>query len=261
MSVSAIIVVGANNTLRDNLMSLTVFPATYQDRYEADSLDVMATVEIQGATDTKLVGNVVAGSERSAYRLNGESCTEGEPTWANNTGHSTLLGLTMWQEDCLQKEECSRFNGFYIYKSFSYGFYSNGICSIVIQNSKFVDNSISVFPYIMRPDAREHGFSRKFVKISKSLFVGASDTYDCETDIMRLNDHPHIKISVTLRSWAFERVAGRIALGWPMFACGNNLAPKHPLNDPHTPSALYGNIIFEGLQNIPIWRYPFWQSK
>jgi len=264
VSVSAIIVVGSNNTLRDNLMSLTVFPPTYQDRYEENTLNVMATVEIHGATGTKLVGNVVAGSERSAYRLNGESCTEGEPTWANNTGHSTLLGLTMWQDDCLQTEECSRFNGFYIYKSFSYGFYSNGICSIVIENSKFVDNSISIFPYIMRPDARTHGFSRKFVKIHKSLFVGASDTYDCKTDIMSLNDHPNIKISVNLRSWAFKRVAGRIALGWPMFACENNLAPKHPLNDPHTPSALYGNIVFEGmvcLQNIPIWRYPFWQSQ
>ena len=227
-------------------MTLSVFPSTYQDRYEEYTLDWMASIEIQEATNTSLVGNVVAGSERAAYRLNGESCTGGEPTWVNNTAHSTVLGLTMWQSDCLRSELCSRFNGFYVYKSFSYGFYSNCICSIVIQNSMFVDNGMSIFPYVLGPDARVHGFRRSFLKVYDSLFVGASDSYNCTTDVMRAEDHANIRLSKTAISWAFNRKYGRIAIGWPIFASGDNLAPKHPLNDAKSPPALYGNIIIKG---------------
>ena len=51
-------------------------------------------------------------------------------------------------------------------------------------------------------------------------------------------------------SWAFTQDAGRIALGWPMFASGNNNAPFRLLNDPHTPPAMYGHIIVEGNFNL-----------
>ena len=237
---------GNNNTLRDNLLALALFPGCYQDRYESDSLDWMASIEAQNATNTSLVGNVVAGSERAAYRLNGESCNLDEATWANNTAHSTVMGLTMWQPDCLRLELCSRFNGFYVYKSFSYGFYSNCICSIFIENSKFVDNGMSIFPYIREPDVREHAFKRKFLKVRDSLFVGASESYNCTTDVMPMEDYAHIRLSKTAISWAFHRHNGRIALGWPMFSSGDNLAPMLELNNPHDPPALYGNIIFEG---------------
>ena len=243
--------IGNNNTLRDNLVTLSVFPGSYQDRFEEHTLDWMASIEIQNATNTSLIGNVVAGSERAAYRLNGESCTDGEATWANNTAHSTVMGLTMWQPDCLRLELCSRFNGFYVYKSFSYSFYSNGICSIIIENSKFVDNSISIFPYIMNPDARVHALKRKFLKIYDSLFVGASASYDCKTDVMKRDDHKHIALmAASTLSWAFSSTVGRVALGWPMFASGDNLAPIHPLNDPREPPALYGQTIFQGMDTV-----------
>ena len=238
--------VGNNNTLRDNLVTLSVFPGSYQDRFEEHTLDWMASIEIQNATNTSLVGNVVAGSERAAYRLNGESCTDGEATWANNTAHSMVMGLTMWQSDCLKRELCSRFNGFYVYKSFSYGFYSNSICSVVIENSKFVDNGMSIFPYIKEPPAQEHAFKRKFLKVYDSLFVGASDSYDCKTDVMKEADHKNIILSHTAISWAYSKTVGRVALGWPMFASGDNLAPILPLNNPHEPPALYGHITFQG---------------
>ena len=243
---SAIIVIGNNNMLRDNLVTLSVFPGSYQDRYEVHNLEFMASIEIQEATNTSLVGNVVAGSERAAYRLNGESCAGGESMWVNNTAHSTVMGLTMWDTDCLQREMCSLFNGFYVYKSFSYGFYSNCICSIVIQNSKFVDNGMSIFPYIMGPGAQGHAFKRKFLKVFDSLFVGASDSYNCTTDVMRAEDHANIRLSGPAISWAFKHNYGRIALGWPMFASGGNLAPVMALNKPMAPPALYGNTIFEG---------------
>ena len=198
------------------------------------------------ASNTSLVGNVVAGSERAAYSLNGDPCTDGSVTMANNTAHSTILGLQKWQADAMQVEQCSRFSGFYVYKSFSYGFYSNSPCSIVIENSKFVDNGMSIFPYIMNPDARGHAFKRKFLKVTDSLFVGASGSYDCATDIMQSKDHPHIRLAGPGMSWAFKRDVGRVAIGWAMFASGGNLAPKMKFNNNMAPPALYGNIIVQG---------------
>ena len=241
-----IIINGNDNTVRDNLVVLLVFPGSYQDRLETTNIEWMASIEIHKASNTSLVGNVVAGSERAAYSLNGEPCTEGKVTMVNNTAHSTILGLQKWQADATQVEQCSRFNGFYIYKSFSYGFYSNSPCSIVIENSKFVDNGMSIFPYIMNPDAREHAFQRKFLKITDSLFVGASDSYDCTTDIMKSQDHPHIRLAGPALSWAFKRDVGRVAIGWAMFASGGNLAPLMAFNNAMAPPALYGNIIVQG---------------
>ena len=69
---SGIIVAGNNNTLRDKLVALS-FPGCFQGRYESDPMDWIASIETQNATNTSLVGNVVAGSERAAYRLHGES--------------------------------------------------------------------------------------------------------------------------------------------------------------------------------------------
>ena len=242
----------ANTTLRNNLVALSVFPGTYQDRYEELSLDWMASIEIQKATETTLIGNVVAGSERAGYRLNGESCTGGSALWDNNTAHSVVIGLSMWQEDCLRSERCSLFHGFYVYKSYSYGFYSVTICSIVFENSKFVDNGMSIFPVIMEPSAKVHSFERKFVKVYNSLFVGTSESYDCTTDVMNEADHAHIRLSKTAISWAMKAGLGHVALGWPMFACGDNLAPLMPLNMPKTPPTLYGNIIFEGKHHFVV---------
>ena len=237
---------GKNNTLRDNLVALLVFPASYQKRFEAAAIEWMASIETYKASGTTLVGNVVAGSERAAYSLNGDPCTDGSVTMANNTAHSTVVALQKWQADATQVEKCSRFSGFYVYKSFSYGFYSNSPCSIVIENSKFVDNGMSIFTYIMFPDAKEHAFKRKFLKVTDSLFVGASGSYNCTTDIMQSKDHPHIRLAGQAMSWAFKDNVGRVAIGWPTFACGTNLAPTMRFNNNMDPPALYGNIIIQG---------------
>ena len=237
---------GNNNTLRDNLVVLLVFPGSYQDRYEVTNIQWMASIETYKASNTTLVGNVVAGSERAAYSLNGDPCTDGSVTMANNTAHSTVLALQKWQADATQVEQCSRFSGFYVYKSFSYGFYSNSICSIVIENSKFVDNGMSIFTYIMSPDARGHEFQRKFLKVTDSLFVGASESYNCTTDAMRQEDHAHIRLAGQAMSWAFKRHVGRVAIGWAMFASGTNLAPLMALNNHMAPATIYGHIVIQG---------------
>lgn len=47
-----------------NLVTLMIFPGTYLDRFEKESLDWEAAIEIQNSLGTTLTDNAVAGSEK-----------------------------------------------------------------------------------------------------------------------------------------------------------------------------------------------------
>lgn len=59
-----IVVEGRLNNVVGNLVTLMVFPGTYLDREEGQSLDWEAAIEIHYSIGTKLTDNAVAGSEK-----------------------------------------------------------------------------------------------------------------------------------------------------------------------------------------------------
>ena len=58
---------------------------------------------------TVIEGNIVAGVDRIAYVLDGESCTTHEEFnndgWKNNEARSAMHGIIVWRDMCLKKEK------------------------------------------------------------------------------------------------------------------------------------------------------------
>uniref|UniRef100_S4RUK3 Polycystic kidney and hepatic disease 1 (autosomal recessive)-like 1 n=1 Tax=Petromyzon marinus TaxID=7757 RepID=S4RUK3_PETMA len=66
---------GGHVRIRRNLVTLSVWPGTYQDRLETNNLLLWpAAIQVHEATDVVLQGNVVAGFERLGFRIDGEPC-------------------------------------------------------------------------------------------------------------------------------------------------------------------------------------------
>ena len=112
-----------NNEIIHNLITLVVFPGTYQDRFEPENLMWNAGIEVEKAGKVILINNTVAGSERVAFKIKGEKCYEApnpSTDWYGNVGHSTLHGIHMHS---ISEPGCAKVSNFLIYKCWDYGVY------------------------------------------------------------------------------------------------------------------------------------------
>jgi hypothetical protein len=132
---------------------------------------------------------------------------------------------------------CSRFEGFLIYKAWSYGIYTQSPCGVEIKDSTFVDNTVSVFAMVLFPDPLGHKFLTKLVNILNSLFVGKSATFDCSTDEM---DSSELSISSSNAQPQFINGRGRIAVMLPQYNQNENMWPTKPFHLPKKYPALAG---------------------
>uniref|UniRef100_A0A803KL97 Dual-specificity protein phosphatase 22 n=1 Tax=Xenopus tropicalis TaxID=8364 RepID=A0A803KL97_XENTR len=212
-----IIVSGERITVRGNLVSVAVWPGTYQGRFQVTNNLWNAGIEISEGTDIVLQNNVVAGFERVGYHINGEPCTGmGSVQWLNNEAHGGLYGVYMNKDGLLK---CSLIRRFTVWRCWDYGFYFQVIKSVL------VDNGMGIFTIVYGPAATSHELSNKTVDISKSLLVGSSPSFNC-SDILTDND-PNIKISAGQRSIR-PLTGGRSGICWPSFISSQNGAPKGP---------------------------------
>ncbi|XP_071793632.1 fibrocystin-L-like isoform X1 [Asterias amurensis] len=180
-----IIVWEDNNEIIHNLITLVVFPGTYQDRFEPENLMWNAGIEVEKAGKVILINNTVAGSERVAFKIKGEKCYEAPnplTDWYGNVGHSTLHGIHMHS---ISEPGCAKVSNFLIYKCWDYGVYHLVSSSVLLTDMKLIDNNIAVMPMVMTPPAISHVTSDKFVRIEKSLIVGVSDSFDCTADAVQ----------------------------------------------------------------------------
>ena len=119
----AIVDWSSRNRIVHNLVALVVFPGTYQDRYEEESLLWNGGIEVEEATDPVLIDNTIAGSERVGFRIKGEPCYE-EPNpdtdWRGNVVRGALHGVHIWPEAL---KECAKIANFDVQKSFDFGVY------------------------------------------------------------------------------------------------------------------------------------------
>ncbi|KAM4704928.1 fibrocystin-L [Rhinophrynus dorsalis] len=216
---------GESVRLRRNLVALSIWPGTYQDREEETNILWHAGIEINKGTDIVLQGNVVAGFERVGYRINGEPCPDvSNPNeeWFNNEAYGGLYGIYM-NEDGLPG--CSLIRRFKVWKCWDYGIYLQTTESVKISGMVLADNGMGIFSIVYTPPATSHQTTDKTVEISNSLLVGSSPNFTC-SDILTDSD-ANIKLTTPHRS-SRPLTGGRSGICWPSFVSAHNLAPGKP---------------------------------
>nr|XP_034372677.1 fibrocystin-L [Arvicanthis niloticus] len=216
---------GDANRVRGNLVTLSVWPGTYQNRKDLSSTLWHAAIEINRGTNTVLQNNVVAGFGRVGYRIDGEPCSSQANSienWFNNEAHGGLYGIYMNQDGL---PGCSLIQGFTIWTCWDYGIYFQTTESVHIYNVTLVNNGMAIFSMIYMPPSLSHKISSKTVKIKNSLIVGSSPEFNC-SDILT-NDSPDVELTSAHRS-SRPPSGGRSGICWPTFASAHNMAPRKP---------------------------------
>ena len=155
-----------------------VFPGTYQDRFEGENLDWMGGIDVAEAVDPVLINNTVAGSERVAFNIKGEKCSD-PSVWSNNVAHSSYHGVHILKTG---HDPCLRLKDFTSYRNFDYGVYALTFSSIEMQDMTLIDNTANVFVSTFSPAALSHVRQDKYMLLENSLLVGASQSFDCDYD-------------------------------------------------------------------------------
>ncbi|XP_013209363.1 fibrocystin-L [Microtus ochrogaster] len=216
---------GDANRVRGNLVTLSVWPGTYQNRKDLSSTLWHAAIEVNRGTNTVLQNNVVAGFGRAGYRIDGEPCSnQANPmeNWFDNEAHGGFYGIYM-NEDGLPG--CSLIQGFTVWSCWDYGIYFQTTESVRIYNVTLVNNGMAIFPMIYMPPSVSHKISSKTVKIKNSLIVGSSPEFNC-SDVLS-NDNPDVELTSAHRS-SRPPSGGRSGICWPTFASAHNMAPRKP---------------------------------
>uniref|UniRef100_A0A3B4AF70 Uncharacterized protein n=1 Tax=Periophthalmus magnuspinnatus TaxID=409849 RepID=A0A3B4AF70_9GOBI len=220
---------GNNITVRRNLVMMSLWPGSYQDREETFNFEWNAAIEVNRGTAVVLQNNIVAGFERVAYRIKGEPCPgtlNDSEMWSQNEAHGGLYGVYL-NKDGLP--DCSLIRDFFIWKSYDYAIYFQVTQSMSIANVTLVDNGLGLMPLIYGPPSLAHSFEDKKVTIESSLIVGSSPNLNC-SETVPSGDYNIIN-SESSRVGRTPS-GGRSGLCWPSFNSGHNTAPAkpHPLN-------------------------------
>ena len=236
---------GSENRVEGNLVTLVVFPGTYNGRLEA-RFEWQAAFEILSSPDTVLRDNAAAGSERAGYRVDGVKCsTAADGAWRGNTAHSVLIGVVSLPEDGLTG--CSAVVGFYVWRAWDYGVYIQVKSSIVVRDVTSMENSVGLLAMVIGPSSTSHDLADRTVLVHHATFIGASHARNCE-DAMT-NEDANVRLSKNGRSWRTES-GGNIAVSWPTFESGSNGAPEKPFNGIMSYNAINGLMMVEGTQQM-----------
>ncbi|XP_071356429.1 PKHD1 like 1, tandem duplicate 1 [Trachinotus anak] len=243
---------GDKITVRRNLVTMALWPGSYQDREEPFNYAWNAAIEVNEGTNVVLQHNIVAGYERVAYRIDGEPCpgywNENEK-WIHNEAHGGLYGIYL-NKDGLPG--CSLIQGFFLWRSFDYGIYFQIIMNVVISNVTLVDNGMGIMPLVYAPPSVSHAFADKPVHIQNALIVGSSPNFNC-SDILPISDF-NIANSDTHRAPRPPQ-GGRSGVCWPTFGSSHNTAPLKPHHVNNNYNAIKGlltvkDTTFVGFRNV-----------
>ncbi|XP_066278772.1 fibrocystin-L-like [Branchiostoma lanceolatum] len=230
---------GVDNKLRRNLVSLIIWPGGYQDRSEAENVDWTAAIEVFEASSVVLDGNVVAGSDRVGFHVDGEACSGGTAeAWSNNVAHSCMIGVTVFPGDGFSP--CTRIANFTVWKNHDYGIYvQTGVTEIVIENFLAADNQVGIFPMLYGPGSISHRAVSKTITVRNSHLVGTTQFFDCSTDVTPRDTN--YAIGTKSRSWS-RPGGGKVGISLALFSSGSNNARVKPFNGEMSYSALYGTM-------------------
>ncbi|CAG5956366.1 unnamed protein product [Menidia menidia] len=235
---------GSRTTLSRNLVMMSLWPGSYQDREEPFNFDWNAAIEVIEATGVVLQHNIVAGFQRVAYRVDGEPCpgssgaSDGGEAWVHNEAHGGLYGVYL-NGDGLPG--CSLIQGFFVWRSFDYGIYfqvgkqiqNRGLVahppqvsmSVVISNVTLVENGMGVMPLVYGPPSLSHALADKTVLVQDSWIVGSSPSFNCSDTLS--SDDFNVETTSSHRA-PRPPSGGRSGICWPTFQSAHNTAPAKP---------------------------------
>ncbi|XP_051526679.1 fibrocystin-L-like [Myxocyprinus asiaticus] len=218
-------VFGDSNAVRRNLVTMTLWPGSYNGRAGEFNFDWNAAIQVNEATNVILQGNIVAGYERVGFRINGEPCS-GSPNsmaqWSQNEAHGGLYGLYM-NKDGLAG--CSQIQGFTVWRSFDFGIYVQVSMNVYISNVTLIDNGMGIMSLIYSPPSVSHASSDKNVRVQGALIVGSSPNFNC-SDSLSMTE-TYIALSAGHRA-PRPPSGGRSGVSWPTFESDHNHAPQKP---------------------------------
>uniref|UniRef100_A0A3P9PH58 PKHD1 like 1, tandem duplicate 2 n=1 Tax=Poecilia reticulata TaxID=8081 RepID=A0A3P9PH58_POERE len=194
-TVGEIRVWGDRIMLRRNLVMMSLWPGSYQDREEPFNFQWNAAIEVSEGSGVVLQNNIVAGYERVAYRIDGEPCPQ-------NEAHGGPYGVYL-NKDGLAG--CSFIRGFFVWKAFDFAIYFQVVMDVVVSNVTLVDNGMGIMPLVFAPPSLSHAYADKSVRVQNSLIVGSSPAFNCS-----------------------DTLSGRSGICWPTFQSGHNAAPAKP---------------------------------
>ncbi|XDV34188.1 hypothetical protein PO909_004380 [Leuciscus waleckii] len=216
---------GDSNAIRRNLVTLTLWPGSYNGRAEEFNFEWNAAIEVSEATNAILQGNIVAGYERVGFRIDGEPCP-GSPNsvaqWSQNEAHGGLYGLYM-NKDGLAG--CSQIQGFTVWRSFDFGIYVQVSMNVLVSNVSLIDNGMSIMPLIYSPPSLSHTYSDKIVRVQGALIVGSSPNFNCFDSLS--TTMTYVMLSKSHRAPRAPN-GGRSGISWPTFESNHNNAPQKP---------------------------------
>ncbi|XP_063041153.1 fibrocystin-L-like [Engraulis encrasicolus] len=217
---------GDRNMIRRNLVTLTLWPGSYQGREETFNFDWTASIAVNEGTNSILIGNIVAGYERSGYRMDGEPCpgvANQVESWRDNEAHGGLYGIHM-NKDGLPG--CTLIQGFTIWRSFDFGIYVQASMNVQIANVTLVDNGQSILPIVYTPPSLQHLYADKTIHIQNGLLVGTSPDFNCSDTLS--SSSTYVRLS---REHQAPRppMGGRSGISWPAFISSHNTGPLKPL--------------------------------
>ncbi|XP_062266639.1 PKHD1 like 1, tandem duplicate 1 [Platichthys flesus] len=240
--------------VRRNLVTMSLWPGSYQDREEPYNYEWSAAIEVNKGTNVVLQHNIVAGYERVAYRIDGEPCpgsVNDNEQWLHNEAHGGLYGVYLNRDGL---PGCSFIQGFFVWRSFDYAIYFQTMMDIVISNVTLVDNGMGIFAIIFAPPSVSHAYADKTAQIQNALIVGSSPNFNCSdtlpsdpSDYNIANSGPH-RAPRPLNG-------GRSGVCWPTFASSHNTAPLKPHNKNNNYNAIKGlmtvkDTMFVNFRNV-----------
>nr|XP_055075555.1 fibrocystin-L-like [Misgurnus anguillicaudatus] len=212
---------GDNSAVRRNLVTMTLWPGSYNGAMETLNTEWNAAIEVSEATNVILEGNIVAGYERVGFRIDGEPCpgSGSVAQWSQNEAHGGLYGVYM-NKDGLAG--CSQIQGFTVWKSFDFGIYVQVSMNVYISNVTLVDNGMGIMPIIYRPPSISHAYADKTVRVQDALIVGSSPDFNC-LDTLATTE-TYVAVSESHRAPRPPK-GGRSGVCWPTFESDHNQAP------------------------------------
>nr|XP_009292515.1 fibrocystin-L isoform X2 [Danio rerio] len=243
---------GDSNVIQRNLVTLTLWPGSYNGRAEDFNFQWNAAIEVNEATNVTLKGNIVAGYERVGFRIDGEPCpgfSESEAQWSQNEAHGGLYGLYMNRDGL---PGCSQIQGFTVWRSFDFGIYVQVSMNVLISNVTLIDNGMGIMSLIYNPPSISHMYADKSVRVQGALIVGNSPNFNCLDSLS--TTMTFVSLSRSHRA-PRPPSGGRSGVCWPTFESYHNSGPQNLLTGLTSYSAIAGlmtisDTTFIGFQNV-----------
>ncbi|XP_054766411.2 fibrocystin-L-like [Lytechinus pictus] len=230
---------GTNTMITNNLVSLMVFPGTYQDRFETENIDWMGGIDVVEATNPILINNTVAGSERVGFNIKGELCSDPN-VWSNNVAHSNYHGVHILKTG---RDPCTKVNDFFSYRNLDYGLYALTPSTLEVTESIFVDNTAGMLVHDYGPSALSHVRADKHVLLKDSLVVGYSDSFDCDVDKVT----PEGAAQSSKQRATKSPNGGTVGVYFTSFKGSSGGAPFKPFTSVMSYPAISGRTILQGV--------------